>query len=105
MICAPVTITLQRENVSDFVTHPFYIEHATIMYKKPKENNYVVFTRPFKPEVWYSVIGAFLGVTLVGWLAVLYVHLNNKLTVIYQDVMESSFITYRTFLNQGKLRP
>ena len=102
MICAPVTITLQRENVSDFVTHPFYIEHATIMYKKPKENNYVVFTRPFKPEVWYSVIGAFLGVILIGWLTVLYVQQNYKLAAIYQGVMESSLITYKTFLNQGK---
>ena len=102
MICAPVTITLQRENVSDFVNHPFYIEHATMIYKKPQKSNYVVFTRPFQPEVWYSAVGAFLGVTLVGWLSLLYVQQNYKLTEIYQGVMESSLITYMTFLKQGK---
>ena len=60
MAVAALTRTLNREIYMDFVDVPFYIEFTTVALRKPDPdaNTVGMFLRPFKLEVWISILAA-----------------------------------------------
>ena len=62
----------QREQVVDLGHLPFYIEHFRPMYKRPDgdDSNYGNYFKPFKYEVWLTVVATIpLGIlgTWITW--------------------------------------
>jgi ionotropic glutamate receptor len=66
MAIAPLTITSARERVIDF-TKPFMSMGISIMIKVPdkKESDIFSFLNPLSEEIWFCIIVAYLGVSLV----------------------------------------
>ena len=60
MAVSPSSRTLRREIYMDFVDIPFYIEFTTVALRKPDPdaNTVGMFLRPFKFEVWISILAA-----------------------------------------------
>ena len=60
MAVAAMTRQLKREIYMDFVEVPFYIEFTTVAIRKPDPDSNTVglFIRPFKLEVWISILAA-----------------------------------------------
>uniref|UniRef100_A0A1B6CLB4 Glutamate receptor n=2 Tax=Clastoptera arizonana TaxID=38151 RepID=A0A1B6CLB4_9HEMI len=63
---ADITITREREKDVDF-TSPFMNLGISILYKKPQKTppSLFSFLSPFSPEVWWYVIAAYIGVSLL----------------------------------------
>ena len=69
MAVAPISRQPNREIYMDFTDVPFYIEFSTVVLRKPDPdaNTVGLFIRPFKLEVWISILAAIplAGVALV----------------------------------------
>ncbi len=60
MAAAPLSRQMNREIYMDFLEVPFYIEFTTVVIRKPDPdaNTVGLFIRPFKLEVWISILAA-----------------------------------------------
>ena len=69
MTVAPLIRQVMRERYMDFVEVPFYLEFTTVVLRKPDPDSSTVgmFFRPFKFEVWMSILAAIplAGVALI----------------------------------------
>ena len=69
MAMAPLTRQMKREIYMDFVGVPIYIEFTAVAIRKPDpdSNTVAMFFRPFKFEVWISILATIplAGVALV----------------------------------------
>ena len=60
MAMAPLIRQVKREFYVDFPDVPFYLEFTTVVIRKPDPdaNTVAMFFRPFKLEVWMSILAA-----------------------------------------------
>ena len=101
MVAAPTTSEIQRWEVCDFVTQPYYMEPVTLMYQKPGKKTYGVYMKPFKVKVWLVLIGVYLTVAMTVWFTKLSLKVKVNTAWSSKTFAESLFQTYSTLFWQG----
>ncbi|KAI8500664.1 hypothetical protein Bbelb_214820 [Branchiostoma belcheri] len=103
----PLTISAIRERVVDF-THPF-MDHGVGMVSKkpePKGSGIFGFLLPFDSSVWFSILGALIGVALLLFITSKIRHKMRAGDVNYDndekfDLKNSLWLTYWSIVRKG----
>ncbi|XP_078579224.1 glutamate receptor 4-like isoform X1 [Branchiostoma floridae x Branchiostoma japonicum] len=103
----PLTISAIRERVVDF-THPF-MDHGVGMVSKkpePKGSGIFGFLLPFDSSVWFSILGALIGVALLLFITSKVRHKMRAGDVNYDndekfDLKNSLWLTYWSIVRKG----
>ena len=107
MVVAPITRMTMREIYADFADIPFYSEFTTVVMQEPDPDASTVglFFRPFKREVWISILAA---IPLAGVVLLLYVRAYSVVLPRRQNqtgldnVVDTLWFSGGALLQQGK---
>ena len=107
MVVAPISRISVREIYCDFAEIPFYSEFTTAMMQEPDPdaNTVGLFFRPFKREVWISILAA---IPLAGVVLLFYVRAYRIVLPRRQNhtplhhIVDSLWFSGGALLQQGK---
>ena len=107
MVVAPITRISMREIYTDFADIPFYSEYTTVVMREPDPDASTVglFFRPFKLEVWISILATIplAGVVLLFYVRAYRIVLPRRQNqTALHNVIDTLWFSGGALLQQGK---
>ena len=107
MVVAPISRISVREIYSDFAEIPFYSEFTTAVMQEPDPDASTVdlFFRPFKREVWISILAAIplAGVVMLFYMSAYRIVLPRRQNqTALHHIVDTLWFSGGALLQQGK---